>query len=127
MHILILEFFATGFRYHFYKVPSQNASLNVTSKGLLVAALGCTKRKVRKIPKTYGSLFGSHLSLSEEPTSLNIYLFFILFIWLQRVLVVALGIFAAACRLLSRGMRDVGSSSPTRDRTRAPCLGSAKS
>lgn len=65
MHILILEFFATGFRYYFYKVPSQNAALNVTSEGLLVAALGRTKRKVRKIPKRYGSLFGSRLSLSE--------------------------------------------------------------
>ena len=33
---------------------------------------------------------------------------------------------AVACRLLSCGMH-VGSSSPTRDRTRAPCTGRAES
>ena len=71
MHILILEFFATGFGYYLPKVPSQNASFNVTSKGLLVAALGCTKRRVRKSPKRCGSLFGSHLSLSERLASIS--------------------------------------------------------
>ena len=36
------------------------------------------------------------------------------------------GIFVAACRLLSCGMR-AGSSSPMRDQTRAPCIGSVES
>ena len=71
MYILISEFFATGCGYYLLKVPSQNASFNVTSKGLLVAALGCTKRTVRKIPKTCVSLFGSHLSLSEWLASIS--------------------------------------------------------
>ena len=53
------------FGYYLPKVSSQNASFNVTSKGLLVAALGCTKRRAKKILKRRGSLFGSHLSLSE--------------------------------------------------------------
>ena len=64
---------------------------------------------------------------------LFIFYLFILF-WLCRVLVVARGIFScgtqdllvAACGLLSCGMH-VGSSSPTRDRTQAPCIGSAES
>lgn len=71
MYILISEFFATGFGYYLPEVPSQNASFNVTSKGLLVAALGCTKRRVRKIPKRCVSLVGSHLSLSEWLASIS--------------------------------------------------------
>ena len=56
---------------------------------------------------------------------LFIYYIFIYF-WLCQVSVLALRIFVAACRLLSCGM-PAGSSSPTRDRTRAPCIGSTES
>ena len=58
----------------------------------------------------------------------NIYLFmcFIYLFWLHQVLVAARGIFIAACGLLSWGMH-AGSSSPTRDGTQAPCIGSAES
>ena len=69
----------------------------------------------------------------------NIYFIIYLFC-LRRVLVVAHGTFIvacglllAACRLLGCGMwtlscsMHVGSSSPTRDRTRAPCIGSTGS
>ena len=74
---------------------------------------------------------------------------FIYLFWLHWVLVVALGIFVVACRIfqlrvacgllscgmwtLSCGMQTLscgthaGSSSLTRDRTRAPCTGSAES
>ena len=60
------------------------------------------------------------------------YLFIYLF-WPRRVLVEASGIFVAAwgiffaaCGIFSCGVR-VGSSSLTRDRTRAPCIGSTES
>ena len=56
---------------------------------------------------------------------LKFYLFIYLF-WLHQVLVVACGIFVVACGFLSCGMH-VGSSPPTRDQTRAPCVRSAES
>ena len=56
----------------------------------------------------------------------NLFIYLLLFFWLRRVLVVACGIFIVACVLLSCGMR-VGSSSPTRDRTWAPCIVSVES
>ena len=52
-------------------------------------------------------------------------IFIYLFIWLHRVLVVAGGLLGCGTWTLSCGMR-VGSSSLTRDRTRAPCVGSAE-
>ena len=52
----------------------------------------------------------------------NIYLF----IWLLRVLVAAGRLLSCSMRTLSCGMH-VGSSSLTRDRTRAPCIGSVES
>ena len=67
-------------------------------------------------------------------------LLFIYLFKLRWVLVAARGIFVAACGIFSCGMRtfscgmrtlscsmQVGSSSPTRDRTWAPCIGSAES
>ena len=51
----------------------------------------------------------------------NIYLF-----WLHRVLVAACGIFSCGMQNLSCGMH-AGSNSLTRDRTRAPCIGSTES
>ena len=61
--------------------------------------------------------FGSFFFLKK----IFIYLF-----WLCWVLVAASGIFVVACELFSCGIH-VGSTSPTRDRTRAPCIGSAES
>ena len=61
----------------------------------------------------------------------NIYLFIYLF-WLHWVLAVALGMFlrhagsfVVACGIFSCSMH-AGSSSPTRDRTWAPCIGSSE-
>ena len=48
-----------------------------------------------------------------------------LFIWLHQVLIAACGIFLVAGGLFQ--LRSVGSSSPTRDRTWAPCIGSVES
>ena len=53
-------------------------------------------------------------------------LFIYLFIWLCWVLVAAYGLFSCGMRTLSCGMH-VGSSSLTRDRTQAPCIGCAES
>ena len=61
-----------------------------------------------------------------------IHLFIYLF-WLRQVLVAACRIFVAACGLLSCGMQTLscgmhaGFSSPTRDGTQAPCIGSMES
>ena len=72
---------------------------------------------------------------------------FIYLFWLHQVLVTACGIFAVACGIFSCGMQDlfvaacgllvaacglscimhVGSSSPTRDQTQAPCIASLES
>ena len=61
------------------------------------------------------------------------YVFMYLFIWLRRVLVAARGLFVFACRIFSYGVRalscsrHVGSSSLTRHRTQAPCIGNVES
>ena len=60
-------------------------------------------------------LLGSFMLFNDEPNS---FFFFNLF-WLCRVSV-------AACGLLSCSMH-AGSSSPTRDRTQVPCIGSVES
>ena len=58
---------------------------------------------------------------------------FVCLFWLHWVLVVACGIFIAACGIFSCGVWElscgmhVGSSSLTRDRTWAPCIGSTES
>ena len=66
---------------------------------------------------------------------LLVFIYLFIFIWLHQVLVEARGIFVeacgifflvAACGLLSCGTH-VGSSSPTRNQTRAPCTGSQES
>ena len=76
------------------------------------------------------SILDIGLESSQPPASVEVLLiqlhFFFdiyLFIWLLWVLVVACGIFAAACELL---VAACGSSSLTRDRTRAPCIGSVE-
>ena len=55
-----------------------------------------------------------------------IYLFIYHLFWLCRVLVAVCRIFVVAHGIFSCSMH-VGSSSPTRDRTQAPCIGSAGS
>ena len=61
---------------------------------------------------------------------LSVYFFFFLkiylFIWLHQVLVAAGRLLSCGLRTLSCGMH-VGSSSLTRARTRAPCIGSTES
>ena len=56
---------------------------------------------------------------------------FIYLFWLRYVLVAARGIFVAACLIAACGLLScsmhVGSSSLTRDRTQAPCIGSVES
>ena len=54
------------------------------------------------------------------------YLIIYLFIWLLWVLVAAGGLLSCGMQTLSCGMH-VGSSSPARDQTLAPCSGSTKS
>ena len=46
-----------------------------------------------------------------------------LFICLRWVLVAALGIFSLHCGMQNLSLWHVGSSSPTRDQTQAPCIG----
>ena len=79
--------------------------------------------------------------LTTAPPGKPYFLFFKIFIYLykyvcmlHRVSVVACGLLVAACGLLvaARGLllscgMHAGSSSPTRDRTRAPCIGSMES
>ena len=59
------------------------------------------------------------------PCFLKIFIYLFTFL-LHQVLVAAHGLFIAACRLLSCSMH-AGSSSPTRDQTWEPCIGSAES
>ena len=76
-------------------------------------------------------------SLSQAIPLLNVLFFnyyyyfnIYLFIWMRRVLVAACGLLSCGMQTLSCGMRTlscgmhVGSSSWTRDRTQAPCIGS---
>ena len=53
------------------------------------------------------------------------YLF--IFIWLHRVLIVAHGIFELCCNVGESSFSAVGSSSLTKGRTQAPCIGRVKS
>ena len=64
--------------------------------------------------------------LSLSFLKIFIYLFIYLFIWLCRVLVAARWLLSCGMQTLSCGMH-VGSSSLTRDRSRAPCIGSEES
>ena len=61
-----------------------------------------------------------------ENSNYYYYYFIYLFFWLPWVLVAAPGLLSCGMQTLSCGMH-VGSSSLTRDRTPAPCIGSAKS
>ena len=59
-------------------------------------------------------------------TLLYLFIYLFIFIWLCQVLVVGRGLLSCGTQTLSCDMH-VGSSSLTRDRTRAPCIGSTES
>ena len=65
---------------------------------------------------------------TKQPNLFFFLLFFsfLFFFWLHQVLVAVRGLLSCGMRALSCGMH-MGSSSLTRDQTRAPCLGSSES
>ena len=67
-----------------------------------------------------GGLVESQAHLLDQTQTLCCFCFFFFF-WLHQILVAALGILTAACRIL---VAAVGSSSPNRDQSRAPRIGS---
>ena len=73
-----------------------------------------------------GHLVCFHVFVFERLDFFKKFSLFYVFIWLCRVLVAARGLLSCGMQTLSCGVR-VGSSSPTSDRTRAPCVGSVES
>ena len=85
-------------------------------------------KRIRNLPKmTQLKYFFLNLYFWGQINSLCFFKIFIyLFIWWHRVLVVASGLLSCSMQTLSCSTH-VGSSSLTRDRTQALCIGSAES